>query len=148
MAADPINGYTMGNFTPTYRTYTSVPVRVCLGCRAVISRYNSGEYCWPCSSSGRIAAATTGIVIRTKADRFREERLAAVLAIAETLPQPFSSAQIAEKVGINSNSAHAYLRQLVRRGSVRTAEKAIPTDRPRAGRDARRPVQMWMVAGE
>ena len=56
MPRDPIQGYTMGDFTPVERKYKDVPKRVCKTCPTVLSRYTAGEHCSLCAQP---AAPTT-----------------------------------------------------------------------------------------
>jgi hypothetical protein len=140
------NAVTLGEM-PYYGDHRPKPApekRLCPSCReSYLSRYNRSDVCFACEESHRVVSTRPQPKPQTKRDAWMEKRLDEALAAARTLTPIFSSGQLAQALGIQTNAACSRLRQLAARGDVREVGSAVPTGVPLKGRDSRKAVLMW-----
>jgi predicted Rossmann fold nucleotide-binding protein DprA/Smf involved in DNA uptake len=104
----------MGDFTIVDRKpHVDVPKRVCSFCKAVLSRYNPGQCCWPCESAalkGVPTVAPSLVSHPNRAPAYRPKTYQAFLRVLESVSDDFKAQDIASVMSI---SASALSRQLL-----------------------------------
>lgn len=89
------------------------PERLCLGCRCKISRYNSGEYCWPCSSAKAAPIPFTPFDLhperRDPRSQARPRTYTQFKAVLDVLPADFVATDVMAALGISSSAVSRHL---------------------------------------
>jgi hypothetical protein len=127
----------LGDMVPTVYTKPTpaVPVRHCPFCQCVMSRYNSGDSCWPCESAinTRMATASTYVAPAPKpepkpAPKPKQERKPGARPtyqeftnILKTIDGEFIAATMVKRMSVWPGTVHRWLKLAEAAGFVEPA---------------------------